>query len=167
MVSCRCICLGALPAFRSHRTAGAQGIPRVPGLRSASNDCGCPRESSGIPVSSAMLAPILPKIPNLEFGFLYYFGNNVRTGRFTADYVLPLHLSADSVVFGEAHAEGWNFWKESSGTADNRIDLSFGGGYRTMFDDNTFVGVNGFYDTTAFSTGGIRRGEWVWNTPPT
>jgi hypothetical protein len=56
-----------------------------------------------------MLGNFLPRIPNLEFGFLYYFGNNVRTGRFTADYVLPLNLSPDSVLFGEAHAEGWDF----------------------------------------------------------
>jgi len=108
-----------------------------------------------------MLTPFLPKIPNLDFGFLYSFGKNVRTGRFTVDYTLPYHLNADSVLFGEAHAEGWDFWKRprveagaapgfttTTSIADNRIDISFGGGYRTMLGANTFFGVNGFYDTS-------------------
>jgi hypothetical protein len=120
-----------------------------------------------------MLAPFLPKIPNLEVGFLYSFGKNVRTGRFTADYVLPFKLNADSVLFGEAHAEGWDFWKRpdvsittpagfttTTSTANNRVDLSFGGGYRTMLGSNTFLGVNGFYDTSRlynrwYSSGGV------------
>lgn len=120
-----------------------------------------------------MLAPFLPKIPNLEFGFLYSFGKNVRTGRFTADFTLPFHLSPDSVVFGEAHAEGWDFWKRpnvsittpagfttATSTANNRVDLSFGGGYRTMLGSNTLVGVNAFYDTSRlfnkwYSSGGV------------
>ena len=92
-----------------------------------------------------MLSPFLPRIPNLELGFLYYFGNRVNTGRFTADYVLPFRLGCDSVLFGEAHAEGWDFWKRSTVSVaaapgftvttshtNNRVDLSFGGGYRTM-----------------------------------
>jgi hypothetical protein len=120
-----------------------------------------------------MLTPFLPKIPNLELGFLYSFGKNVRTGRFTADYTLPYHLSPDSVLFGEAHAEGWDFWKRpdvsittpagfttTTSSANNRVDLSFGGGYRTMLGSNTFLGVNGFYDTSRlynkwYSSGGV------------
>ena len=110
-----------------------------------------------------MLSPFLPKIPNLELGYLYYFGNNVRTGRFTADYVLPFHLSCDSVLFGEAHAEGWDFWKRQNAliaATSNRVDLSFGGGYRRMLGPNTLLGVNGFYDTSRvfnkwYSSGGV------------
>jgi hypothetical protein len=153
--------------------AQAQGLRQVPTPIGPSNDCGCPRGEQPIPVSSGMLAPFLPKIPNLEFGFLYSFGGNVRTGRFTADYTLPYHLSPDSVLFGEAHAEGWDFWKRpnvsittpagfttTTTTANNRVDLSFGGGYRTMLGDNTFLGVNGFYDTSRlynrwYSSGGV------------
>ena len=104
---------------------------------------------------------------------MYYFGNRVRTGRFTADYVLPFYLSPDSVLFGEAHAEGWGFWKRptvsittpaafttTTSRLDNRVDLSFGGGYRTMLGANTLVGVNGFYDTSHlfnkwYSSGGV------------
>ncbi len=120
-----------------------------------------------------MLAPFLPRIPNLELGFLYYFGNNVRTGRFTADYTLPFRLSSDSVLFGEAHAEGWDFWKSptvsvaaapgfavTTSATSNRVNLSFGGGYRTMLGANTLLGVNGFYDTSRlfnkwYSSGGV------------
>jgi Inverse autotransporter, beta-domain len=120
-----------------------------------------------------MLSPYIPKIPNLDLGFLYYFGNHVSTGRFTADYVLPFRLNCDSVLFGEAHAEGWDFWKKShesvaaapgftvtSSPTSNRVDLSFGGGYRTMLGPNTVVGVNGFYDTSHlfnrwYSSGGV------------
>jgi hypothetical protein len=153
--------------------ADAQGLPEFPGQSNPSNRCGCPRGDDGIPVSSAMLSPFLPKIPSLELGYLYYFGKNVRTGRFTADYVLPFHLSPDSVVFGEAHGEGWGFWKKptvtittpagfttTTSTASSRVDLSFGGGYRTMLGRNALVGVNGFYDTSRlfnqwYSSGGV------------
>ena len=153
--------------------ADAQGVPEVPGRDTPPNDCGCSREDDTIPVSSGMLSPFLPKIPNLELGFLYYFGNRVSTGRFTADYLLPFRLSSSSVLFGEAHAEGWGFWKSPSvsvaavpgftATTDatnNRVDLSFGGGYRTMLGANAFFGVNGFYDAsrlfdTWYSSGGL------------
>ncbi len=153
--------------------AGAQGLPGFPGQSNPSNDCGCSRESDAIPVSSGMLSPFLPRIPNLELGFLYYFGNRVSTGRFTADYVLPFRLNSASVLFGEAHAEGWNFWKSPSvsvaaapgftvttSDTNNRVDLSFGGGYRTTLGANTLLGVNGFYDTSRlfskwYSSGGV------------
>jgi hypothetical protein len=141
--------------------ATAQGLPESLSPATPPNDCGCPRGDNAIPVSSGMLTPFLPKIPNLELGFLHSFGNNVRTGRFTADYLLPFRLSADSVLFGEAHAEGWDFWKKpnvsittpagftiTTSTANNRVDLSFGGGYRTMLGGGTLLGVNGFYDTS-------------------
>ncbi len=152
---------------------GAQGIPQLPAPSNPSNDCGCSGEGDAVPVSSGMLTPFLPRIPNLELGFLYYFGNRVNTGRFTADYVLPFRLSCDSVLFGEAHAEGWDFWKRPSvsvttpagftvttASTSNRVDLSFGGGYRTMLGANTLLGVNGFYDTshlfnTWYSSGGV------------
>jgi hypothetical protein len=80
--------------------ADAQGVAQFPAHNNPPNDCGCPRGDDAISVSSGMLTPFLPKIPNLEFGFRYSFGNNVRTGRFTADYLLPSHLDSDSVLFG-------------------------------------------------------------------
>jgi hypothetical protein len=124
-----------------------------------------------------MLAPFLPRIPNLELGFLYSFGSNVSTGRFTADYLLPFRLSADSVLFGEAHAEGWGFWKTptvsittpagittTTSTSSNRVDLSLGGGYRTMLGANSLLGVNGFYDASRLYNDWYSSGGVGWNT---
>ena len=109
-------------------------------------------------VSDGMLRGILPLIPNLQFGYLYDFGNNrVNSGRFTADYLLPFALSADSEIFGEAHTEFQDFWNTlrsgfSSGTTNsafnNRVDMSFGGGLRTFLRRDTLLGVNGFYDAS-------------------
>jgi hypothetical protein len=148
-------------------------IPQSLAPTNPSNNYLSPRETDTIPGSSGMLAPLSPKIPNLELGFLYSFGKNVRTGRFTADYTRPFHLSCDSVVFGEAHAEGWEFWKRpnvsittppgfitTTSTANNRVDLSFGGGYRTTLGEGTLLGVNGFYDASRlynrwYSSGGV------------
>jgi hypothetical protein len=176
-------------------SAAAQGIQQTPysaanevrrlgpfsGLGSApSNPLGLPGSAYGppvgsdtIPLSSGMLGCYLPRIPNLEFGFLYNFGKNLRSGRFTADYVLPVNLSSDSVLFGEAHAEGWDFWKKptvsvvaapgftvtTSGTS-NRVDLSLGGGYRKMLGDGLLLGANAFYDSSRlfnkwYSSGGL------------
>src|SRR5208283_4279083 len=68
--------------------------------------------SGSLYVSEGLLRGILPLIPNLQFGYLHDFGNNrVSSGRLTADYLLPLRLSGDSVIFGEAHTEFQDFWK--------------------------------------------------------
>jgi hypothetical protein len=110
-------------------------------------------------LSEEMLRGILPLIPNLQFGYLYDFGNNrVSSGRFTADYLLPFSLSPDSMIFGEAHTEFQDFWKTRS--FNNRLDMSFGGGYRTLLRRDTLLGVNGFCDTsrlggTRYSSGGV------------
>jgi hypothetical protein len=115
--------------------------------------------SSSLYVSDGMLRSILPLIPNLQFGYLYDYGNDrVRQGRFTADYLLPFSLSPHSMIFGEAHTEFQDFWKTTS--INNRVDMSFGGGYRTIVKRDTLVGVNGFYDTsrlngTWYSSGGV------------
>ena len=175
--------------------AGAQGLPpstgqggpfipsspsATPQLLSPSNPLGAPGSAYGaqpgseiVPLSSGMFSGIIPRISNLELGFLYNFGDNVRMGRFSADYVLPFSLSCDSVIFGETHGEWEDFWKTptvsvtaapgstvtTSGTS-NRVDLSFGGGYRTMLGESTLLGVNGFYDAsrlfnTWYSSGGF------------
>lgn len=71
-----------------------------------------------------------------------------------------MSLGSDSAVFGEAHGEFTNFWKtvqrlfRSSNTIsaqsslNERTDLSFGGGYRTILNENMLLGVNSFFDTT-------------------
>jgi len=132
---------------------GGAGLDITP-----SNPLGLPGSSlrgaegvSSLYVSNGLLLDILPLIPNLQFGYLYNFGNRVRSGRFTADYLLPFVLSQDSVLFGEAHTEFQSFWNTSG--FNNRMDVSLGGGYRAMLRDNTIIGVNGFYDTARL--GGI------------
>ncbi|MEW6113944.1 MAG: hypothetical protein AB1664_17555, partial [Thermodesulfobacteriota bacterium] len=102
--------------------------------------------SDTVSVSSGMFPGILPPIPNLQIGYLYSFGPNVRGGRFTADYLLPVNLGGRSVVFGEAHTEFQSFWNTDS--YNNRVDISLGGGYRTLLGRDTLLGVNGFYDTS-------------------
>ena len=115
--------------------------------------------SGSLCLSDGMFQGILPLIPNLQFGYLYDFGNNrVNSGRFTADYLLPFTLSADSMIFGEAHTEFQDFWKTSS--FNNRVDMSFGGGGRTLIRRDTLLGINGFYDTsrlggTWYSSGSV------------
>jgi len=79
------------------------------------------------------------------------------TGRLTVDYLYPVRLGSGSVLFGEGHGEFQNFWKSppvstdpgsTNFTANERTDLSFGGGFRKLFGESAFIGVNGFYDTT-------------------
>jgi len=134
---------------------------------------GAPAGSDAVPLSSGLFGQYLPRIPNLEFGFVYAIGPNLRAGRGTVDYTLPVSLSANSVIFGEAHAEFQDFWKSrrvtsttgpgfvsSSAPATNRTDLSLGGGYRTIVGGNTLFGVNAFFDTSRvlekwYSAGGV------------
>ncbi|MGB6064091.1 MAG: hypothetical protein WBG50_04750 [Desulfomonilaceae bacterium] len=82
---------------------------------------------------------------------------------------MPFTLNADSEVFGEAHTEFQDFWNTlrsafTNGTTNssfnNRVDMSFGGGFRTFLRRDTLLGVNGFYDTsrlgsTWYSSGGV------------
>jgi hypothetical protein len=159
--------------------AGAQGVQRGGGLDlGPTNPFGTPGTTAGLPqgsnslyLNSGMFCDILPRISNLEIGYLYQFGNVISTGRLTFDYVLPAYPSNDSAAFGEAHAEFTNFGKTlhrifSSGTTTtergypDRIDLSFGGGYRKIFGDSLLLGVNGFADTTKladqwYGSGGV------------
>jgi hypothetical protein len=114
--------------------------------------------SDTVSLSSGMFPGTLRAIPNLQIGYLYNFGPNVRSGRFTADYLLPLNLGRESTVFGEAHTEFQSFWNTNS--FNSRVDVSLGGGYRTFLRGDTLVGVNGFYDTsrlggTWYSSGGV------------
>ena len=49
---------------------------------------------------------------------------------------------------------------DTTSDTSNRVDLSFGGGYRTMLGANTLLGVNGFYDASRlfnkwYSSGGV------------
>jgi len=109
---------------------------------------GLPRGSDSIYLSDQMLRDILGPIPNLQVGYLYSFGQSVSSGRLTLDYLLPVNLTADSTIFGEAHTEFQDFWKTVQGGANNRVDLSIGGGIRKIFGESALVGVNAFFDGT-------------------
>ena len=116
-----------------------------------------------VPFSSEMVRNWLPIIPNLQFGFNYLFGRNLSQSWWTADYVLPLSLTRSDIVFGEAHVDSANsastggfpflnnFWQQGPAGLQNRIDLSFGLGYRKLFGNNALLGVYGFYDSTRLS----------------
>jgi hypothetical protein len=157
---------------------GSSNVLRSGGLDLApSNPFGMPGGSSegsdSIHLSSGMFPQIFGPVPNLQLGYLYSFGNDrVDTGRFTLDYLLPVTLGANSAVFGEVHGEFADFWKTlqallkttGGNTSFNgfaeRTDISLGGGYRTLLDKNTLLGVNGFYDATKlgdrwYGSGGV------------
>ena len=119
--------------------------------------------SEYIPLSSGMLNNWLPLIPNLQFGFNYLFGRNLRQSWWSADYVLPVSITKSDILFGEAHVDSAsssstggfpflnNFWQQGSAGIQNRIDLSVGLGYRRFLSENVLVGAYGFYDSTRLS----------------
>ncbi len=136
--------------------------------------------SDSIYLTDQMFRDILGPTPNLQVGYLYYFGKRVRTGRLTLDYLLPVSLGRNSAFFGEAHGEFTNFWNTISSiwqrvdtaptiittttttrsSFNERTDLSLGGGYRKIFAETTLLGVNAFFDSTNlgkrwYSSGGL------------
>lgn len=119
-----------------------------------SNPLGLPGGSSpgargeSIPISSGMFRDIMPEIPNLQLGYIYNFGPNVRSGSASVDYLLPLELGPGSTIFGEAHGEYQSFWKTPPESGNYRVDLSLGGGYRRMVGDKALLGVNAFSDNS-------------------
>lgn len=136
-------------------------------VQGRSNPTGLPGSAAGlgegsnsILITPRLLEGILPSIPNLQAGYLYTFGNSVGSGRLSLDYLLPIPVGSSSTVFGAAHCDLQDFWKTLTGGANNRVDLSFGGGCRTLFGEKTLAGVNAFYDTTRlgsrwYASGGL------------
>ena len=116
--------------------------------------------SETVPFSSDLLRNWMPTIPNLQFGFNYLFGRNLTQSWWSADNVLPMSLTRSDLVFGEAHVDSSNsastggfpflnnLWQQGPAGLQNRIDLSFGLGYRKFIGDNLLVGAYGFYDST-------------------
>jgi len=138
------------------RGLSGQGLDMTP-----SNPLGTPgtsgplalRGSDTVSLSSGMFQGLLPPIPNLHLGYVYSFSRNYGAGRVTGDYLKPFSLDRESFVFGEVHAEAWNFWGSgrsgySGGIVNSRVDLSLGGGYRKFLGNQALIGINGFYDTT-------------------
>ncbi|MBM4325910.1 MAG: thaumatin family protein [Deltaproteobacteria bacterium] len=90
-------------------------------------------------------------IPNLQGGYVYYSDKNWRAGYYTLDYVLPIRLGEDSIIFGEAHSELLGFSTKSIEKADDQLYLSMGGGYRTILRRTTLIGLNCFYDAARYA----------------
>jgi hypothetical protein len=134
---------------------GFQSTPyaAAPFLRRESLDL-APFSSSG-PISSQS-----PKmdIPNLQMGYEFYSGKNWRVGYFTVDYLLPIRMTENSIVFGEAHSELQASSTDLTRRADEQVFLSFGGGYRKVLRGTTLLGFNGFYDTARFANRWVSSG---------
>ena len=105
------------------------------------------RESNTVPFSSAMLGNILPTIPNLKFGFQYFFGGGSQIGNYNIDYTHPVNLGPEEVIFGEFHGNYWDYSRTPTGRPDYGGDISIGGGYRRTVSNSFLAGVNGFYDS--------------------
>jgi hypothetical protein len=121
------------------------GMPRTPGTRMG---------PSRIPISSGMFAGIVPRISNLDFGFIYSVGDAISTGSLCADYLLPISKCDTSMLFTEAHLEYAGYWKSYTTGAPalfdtaNRLDVSIGAGYRKRLTWDALVGVNAFFDSS-------------------
>jgi hypothetical protein len=132
--------------------------PVVPGATST-NPPGLPGSSvsglgssNNVSISSGLLRGILPSIPNLELGYTYTFGSNIRAGTASIDYLLPFNFGNSSTIYGEAHAEFQRFSYPQSGTGNQQsLDLCLGGGYRRKFGNETLIGIHSFFDTASLS----------------
>ncbi len=101
-----------------------------------------------IPLSYDLFRDALPQIPKLRLGYLYTFGKDLRWGRMTGDFFAPVGLSSTSTAFGQFHVEFQDYWQIPFGGAHHRVDLSAGGGFRKLVNNNLMLGVNAFYDST-------------------
>lgn len=105
------------------------------------------RQSNTVPLNSAMFGNILPSIPNLKFGFQYFFGGGYQIGNYNLDYLLPVNLGPDEVFFGEFHGNYWDYSRTPRGNPDYGADISLGGGYRRLVSSSFLAGANAFYDS--------------------
>lgn len=97
-------------------------------------------------------------VPNLQAGYIYYSGKNWRVGYFTLDYLLPIRLTENSIVFGAAHSEFQGSSTNLTSRSDEQVFLSMGGGYRTVLRKTALLGFNCFYDTARFASRWVSSG---------
>jgi hypothetical protein len=105
------------------------------------------RESSTVPITSGMLGTLIPNIPNLKFGFQYFFGTGYNIGQFNLDYLLPVSIGRDEVLFGEVHGNYWDYFRKDTDGSVYGGDISLGGGYRRIVSERVLAGTNLFYDS--------------------
>ncbi len=120
-------------------------------------------------VSSSIFPNLFSVIPNLKVDYSYIFGPKVRVGVGRLDYVMPVRIGETDLIFCQVHSEAYGFWERNDsgtkdsfgfGTENKRVDISVGGGYRRVFRDGSFLGVNGFSDNAYlgrqwFSSAGV------------
>jgi hypothetical protein len=109
------------------------------------------RGSENVSISSGMFQGIMPQIPNLQLGYNYTFGPQIKAGSASADYLLPFKIDADTTVYGEAHGEFQALSITQPGSPNNSTELCFGGGYRRMLGKDTMVGLHSFFNTAKLS----------------
>ncbi len=97
-------------------------------------------------------------IPNLQMGYELYSGKNWRFGYFTIDYLLPIRVRENAVVFGAVHSELQGLSTNSTPRAAEQVFASMGGGYRTVLLGRTLLGFNCFYDTSRFADRWVSSG---------
>lgn len=100
-----------------------------------------------LPISSAMLGDLMPNIPNLKFGFQYFFGSGYKIGQFNMDYLLPVRIGRDEVMFGEIHGNYWDYFGKPDEGSVYGGNVSLGTGYRRIVADRVLAGMNFFYDS--------------------
>ena len=110
-----------------------------------------PGGSDNISISSGMFQGFLPQIPNLQLGYNYTFGSQLRAGSASVDYLLPFKIGADTTIYGEAHGEFQSLSISQPGSPNNSTELCFGGGYRRMLGKDTMVGLHSFFNTAKLS----------------
>ncbi len=71
-----------------------------------------------------MLSNFMPNIPNLQFGYQHFFGNGAGSGQFNADYLLPVNIGQDAVVFGEAHRNYWVYGERPAEAPSSGVLIS-------------------------------------------
>ena len=135
-----------------------RGLPSITPDFTPSNPLGFPggslagpRGSENISISSGMFQGLLPKIPNLQLGYNYTFGPQLRAGTASVDYLLPFKIDSDTTLYGEAHGEFQSLSIAQPGSPNNGTELCFGGGYRKMLGKNTMVGLHSFFNTAKLS----------------
>jgi hypothetical protein len=135
-----------------------RGAPAITSDLTPSNPLGLPgsslrgqRGSDNVSISSGMFHGLMPQIPNLQLGYNYTFGPQLRAATASVDYLLPFKIGSDTTVYGEAHGEFQTLSIAQPGSPNNSTELCFGGGYRRMLGKRTMVGVNSFLDTTKLS----------------
>ncbi len=103
---------------------------------------------NSILVDQSFFPELMIRIPNLEFGYLYAFGNGNHTSRLIIDYIVPIRVFEGDVVFFETHGRFEDFFDTLGGSEDPFFRVLFGGGYRKRLTDYLMVGINGFYNTS-------------------